>query len=185
MPRKYNKTAKLCGAKRRGTDLTCKKPAGWGTDHNGRGKCKYHGGATPSGPDSANFKHGGYADVFLNDFKAHYDAVADNDTPFELLPEFNAQRAMYRAYVQKVTEQEDGASFEQMGNSIQLADTVINAASKIIKARNDSALTIAEIEFIQAGLRTGIEKYVDADKREDFINHIGSYFPNWSDAGGE
>lgn len=185
MTRKYVKKAPLCGAKRRGTNETCKKPAGWGTDHNGRGRCKYHGGATPSGPQSANFKHGGYADVFLNEYKAHYEAVAENDQPFELLPEFLAQRAMYRAYLKKVTEQEGGASLEEMGNSIQLADTVINAASKIIKARNDSALTIAEVEFIQAGLKSAIEKYVDAEKRQAFINHIGSYFPGWADAGGE
>lgn len=44
-----------CGAKtRRGTP--CKKPAGWGTDHVGIGRCKLHGGATP-------IKHGLYSTV--------------------------------------------------------------------------------------------------------------------------
>lgn len=38
----------LCGAKRRqGEDgATCRRPAGWGTTHVGRGPCKLHGGAT-------------------------------------------------------------------------------------------------------------------------------------------
>lgn len=30
------------------TDGTCTRPAGWGTDHVGIGRCKLHGGSTPS-----------------------------------------------------------------------------------------------------------------------------------------
>lgn len=39
---------KHCGAKTR-TGGTCGKPAGWGTDHLGGGRCKHHGGSTPTG----------------------------------------------------------------------------------------------------------------------------------------
>ena len=34
-----------CGAKNR-SGKPCKRPAGWGTDHAGEGRCKLHGGAT-------------------------------------------------------------------------------------------------------------------------------------------
>ncbi|MGX6605647.1 hypothetical protein ACWKSP_26465 [Micromonosporaceae bacterium Da 78-11] len=40
-----------CGGKRRGADSEgkfCTRPAGWGTDHAGTGRCKLHGGSTPS-----------------------------------------------------------------------------------------------------------------------------------------
>lgn len=40
-----------CGGKRRGQDSEgrpCTRPAGWGTDHAGTGRCKLHGGSTPS-----------------------------------------------------------------------------------------------------------------------------------------
>ena len=41
----------LCGAKsRQGTP--CRRPAGWGTDHPGTGRCKLHGGCSPGGPPS-------------------------------------------------------------------------------------------------------------------------------------
>lgn len=33
-----------CGARRNKTGALCKRPAGWGTDHPGEGKCKLHGG---------------------------------------------------------------------------------------------------------------------------------------------
>lgn len=38
-----------CGAKKRQGEGTCKRPAGWGTDHAGAGRCKLHGGRAPSG----------------------------------------------------------------------------------------------------------------------------------------
>lgn len=38
----------ICGAQRR-TGGTCKMAAGFGTNHLGFGRCKYHGGSTPNG----------------------------------------------------------------------------------------------------------------------------------------
>lgn len=38
----------FCGGKRRGQDGTCEQPAGWGTEHQGTGRCKLHGGCAPS-----------------------------------------------------------------------------------------------------------------------------------------
>jgi hypothetical protein len=44
--------AKRCGAKlKRGG--RCGQVAGWGTDHRGSGRCKMHGGSSPSGRKSA------------------------------------------------------------------------------------------------------------------------------------
>lgn len=41
---------RYCGAKRRQGEPgeTCRRPAGWGTDHVGVGPCKLHGGSTPA-----------------------------------------------------------------------------------------------------------------------------------------
>jgi hypothetical protein len=39
--------SKYCGAKKRQGEGTCTRPAGWGTDHVGIGRCKLHGGRTP------------------------------------------------------------------------------------------------------------------------------------------
>lgn len=37
----------FCDAKKRQGEGTCTRPAGWGTDHVGVGRCKLHGGSTP------------------------------------------------------------------------------------------------------------------------------------------
>lgn len=42
-------TGDPCGARKRQGEGTCALPAGWGTDHAGHGRCKHHGGASPSG----------------------------------------------------------------------------------------------------------------------------------------
>lgn len=45
-------TTPRCGARLRSKaerpDATCRKPAGWGTQHEGIGNCKLHGGGAPS-----------------------------------------------------------------------------------------------------------------------------------------
>jgi hypothetical protein len=38
----------LCGARKKTAEGTCRRPAGWGTDHVGYGSCKLHGGCTPT-----------------------------------------------------------------------------------------------------------------------------------------
>lgn len=37
-----------CGARRLKSDDLCTQPAGWGTDHPGIGRCKLHGGSSPT-----------------------------------------------------------------------------------------------------------------------------------------
>lgn len=49
---KHNKR-NVCGAKRTNKTGTCKLPAGYGTNHLGTGRCKWHGGCS-TGPKVAN-----------------------------------------------------------------------------------------------------------------------------------
>lgn len=47
--RKKGDTDKVCGGSLRSGLGICTKPPGFGTDHLGFGRCRYHGGTTPSG----------------------------------------------------------------------------------------------------------------------------------------
>lgn len=44
---------RVCGARRRRDGEPCQRPAGWGTDHPGIGRCKLHGGSTPDHKQAA------------------------------------------------------------------------------------------------------------------------------------
>lgn len=49
VPARGGRDKSHCGGRKRdGSDGTCTRPAGWGTDHVGIGRCKLHGGNTPS-----------------------------------------------------------------------------------------------------------------------------------------
>ena len=48
MKKKRKRPAKLCGANLTTGPGTCGHSAGWGTEHNGRGRCRKHGGNTPT-----------------------------------------------------------------------------------------------------------------------------------------
>lgn len=63
-----------CGAKNR-TGGTCGKPSGWGTNHVGIGKCRFHGGNTPNGKKSAE-RQRAEADIKAAEAKARR-AVAE------------------------------------------------------------------------------------------------------------
>lgn len=43
----------MCDARKHLNGEPCKRPAGWGTDHPGWGRCKWHGGCSESGRQSA------------------------------------------------------------------------------------------------------------------------------------
>lgn len=48
-PKPPGRDKAYCGCKKRdGSGDTCKRPAGWGTDHPGYGSCKLHGGSMTS-----------------------------------------------------------------------------------------------------------------------------------------
>jgi len=50
MIKRDGKEVKICGAHRRGAEYAiCCHMAGWGTDHSGFGRCKYHGGTRKKG----------------------------------------------------------------------------------------------------------------------------------------
>ncbi len=48
-PSDQPKNTPLCGSKKKQGSGTCKREAGWGTNHPGTGLCKIHGGSSPGG----------------------------------------------------------------------------------------------------------------------------------------
>lgn len=61
--------SRYCGARKRQPahpGERCRRPAGWGTEHPGWGRCKLHGGSTP-------YRHGRYSrvvrELYLPDVK--------------------------------------------------------------------------------------------------------------------
>lgn len=160
---------KVCGAKLRGKKKTCQRSP------MANGRCRLHGGATPSGPASANYKHGRYSDVFRGTMAEKFASVEEK--PLDLLPELAVTRTMLKVYVEKVSGKKS-VSAADVHNVSALAMDTVRIASVIAKIRNEEALTVAELKFVKQGLMMLMEKYVpDPDRRRNFIAELSALIP--------
>lgn len=169
---------KVCGAKLRGKDRTCQKSP------MANGRCRLHGGATPSGPANANYTHGRYADVFKGKLAEKFRQAQGDGKPLDLLPELYVQRSLLAQFIDQVTKKTTPSIIDLKRVSM-LAEDVVRTAATIAKVRNETALTIAEIRFIQTGMLRLLEKYVtDTERRRNFIEELRGLLPQRVDADG-
>lgn len=161
---------KVCGAKLRGKNAYCQKPP-----MKGKRRCRLHGGATPSGPDSPNFKHGRYAEAFKGQMAGKFKQASADEQPLDLLPELAVQRSVLSQYIASRSRSMTATDAERIN---ALATDVVNTTAKIARMRNDEALTATEIRFFQAGILRILEKYVpDPNSRRNFIRELYGIIP--------
>jgi len=146
------------------------------------GRCRLHGGATPSGPDSANFKHGKYARVFQGKLAEKFNLTKDDPTPLDLMSELAVQKAVLEQYIEIVSSKKR-LKLTELQSLSDLTQDVVKTGTMIAKMHNDAALTATEIKFIQIGMTKLLEKYVpDPDKRRSFIEELRRFLPQRDDA---
>ena len=85
-----------CGATARSGD-PCQQPAGFGTDHVGQGRCKFHGGASP-------IRHGRYSAIERPELAALIERYEGDPDPLDLIPELATMRALFDGFVSRYDE---------------------------------------------------------------------------------
>lgn len=90
---------KYCNARTKGVAARsrCRRPAGWGTDHVGQGRCKLHGGATPS-------RHGRYSLIKRERIRDLIEQHATDPAPLDIFPELAALRALFQDFIERYDE---------------------------------------------------------------------------------
>lgn len=161
----------VCGAKNRSGE-PCQRPAGWGTDHVGEGRCKLHGGLTPRGADSPHYKHGAYsryASALRPTVQAHIAALADHD-PVDIVDELQLQRALLLDFIS------DKSSFSAADRELLMrwAEQISRTAERLVRMRNDTAMTAAELKLIAARLADTVARYMpdDEDRQRAFLAEL-------------
>lgn len=161
----------VCGAKLRGKNAYCQKPP------MANGRCRLHGGKTPSGPDSPHFKTGKFAYAFKNQMAKRFAELQNDKNPLDMIADLNVQRTMLDEYVSQATSRKK-VRLSELQNAADMAKDVVKSASTIAQTRQKQAMTAAELKFIQKTMMMLMEKYVpDPDSRRNFIAELVALIP--------
>lgn len=161
----------VCGAKLRGKNAFCQKPP------MANGRCRLHGGTTPSGPDSPHFKTGKWAYAFKNRMAKRFSELQKDKNPLDMIADLNVQRTMLDEYVAQTTGRKK-IRLSDLRNAADMAKDTVKSAAIIAQTRQKNALTLAELRFIQKGMMMLLEKYVpDPDQRRNFIADLTALIP--------
>lgn len=148
----------------------CKKDAVVGST-----KCHIHGGATPKGADSPNLKHGRYSAYLKQSMHDKLNAVRD-ENPLDLLPELEAQRMLFADYLGRFQHGGSPTQFDISAMQSWLND-IGRQVERIVRMKNETALTQAEVQFLMARVMELIGKYVDPDKQPAFVAEFAASIP--------
>lgn len=165
-----------CGAKTR-AGSPCLQPAGWGTEHVGSGRCKLHGGNGGRPPI-----HGRYATVLKGRLREKFELLNTDEDPLNILPELQVQRTLLMDYLGRFEE-----GMVVTGESLKiisdLSNDVVNTATKIVKTRNEMALTAVEVKFLQAGIIALLDEFIpDPDRKRAFVARLAALIPSTHNA---
>ncbi len=152
-----------CGANAKQSKKPCKRPAGWGTDHPGEGRCKLHGGSS-TGPKTAqgrlkvalaHTKHGKYSKLLQNsmDKSKYYREIAENLLPeFELDPASAAAQVRLDTLIKLMSRMQYLTYLDvPLDNVSSIARTILEILSELESGEDEKAPTsITEIEAIVA-----------------------------------
>jgi len=128
-----------CDATNRNGD-PCGLPAGWGTDHVGKGRCKLHGGASPTGKDNPAFEHGLFSDHLSEEDRATVDALDEYDDDEKLDELINWRLARLRRYLREMSDEDELSFWDAFREVVDAADEVsddeIRALARMLDANN-------------------------------------------------
>lgn len=149
----------ICGADNRDGD-PCGLPAGWGTDHPGEGRCKHHGGNA-----GRPIKHGRYSTQKTN-LQEKLDQYRTEDDPSDLWEELALLRALLQDHL-------DGPDLDA-GIVVTLVKEIRKTLDTINKIMSRTALTSAEVEYLQAAVADVIRSYVPDRNRDEALDALRS-----------
>lgn len=155
-----------CDSPRRQKEGTCTRPAGWGTPHPGHGRCKLHGGSTPShiaaaqrtmARDAANAygipRHIDPADGLIEEYWRTAGIVAGLEAKVRSIPEDELIWGVTETTV--FPESEDG----NRGGRVTKSKAVPNIWLKLFNEERDRFAKLG-LEIIRLGLEARRDEYI-------------------------
>jgi hypothetical protein len=156
-----DRNSDICGAETR-DGSPCQRPAGWGTDGE-TGRCKHHGGNAGRKP-----KHGRYAAERSESLQAKIKEYREDANPAEMWDEL----AVLRGVLQEWLADMDAVTEDNVSVLLDLQNSIRRTLDTINKIRSRTALTAAEVEYLQARVADLFQSYVPPDERDDALAEL-------------
>jgi hypothetical protein len=163
----------VCGAmKRQEPKHPCTRPAGWGTEHPGLGRCKLHGGR---GQLAGQLSKGGrWSRLTVPRIRNLVDAHNADGDPLNPLPELALARSLLEDYVERYSqfqdallqwaENPDGTSKPvralDLSKAIEYLDTISKMVARVEAARNANAISRKDLLRILTEMARSVEARV-------------------------
>lgn len=156
----------VCGGRtRRGTK--CQRPAGWGTDHVGEGRCKLHGGNA-----GRPIIHGRYSLKHRQSLAEKQRLFLADPEPGNLTSELALTRALLQDYLDRFPD-DIPLSMDDITHILGMIESVSKLVERISRILNSTALTQAEVQFLLARFTDLMVTYIDdPGKRERFMGEL-------------
>lgn len=127
-----------------------------------------HGGMTPKGVDSPQYKTGRYSKYINPKFQEKIDELGNYDL-LDLADELQAQRMLIAEYMGRF---QNGYPLQEqnIGAIISWLNSIGVMVERMMKIRNETALTGAEIAHLKMRTAELVTKYIDdPEKRRQFV----------------
>jgi hypothetical protein len=164
-PMPMNDDAKRCTATAKSTGERCKNSAVEGWD-----VCRFHGAGSPKNGTTggAPVKHGRYSAKRKESLQEKIEAFREEDNPGELWEEL----ALLRAVLQEWLGEVEAIDPETVGVILDLQDSIRRTLDTLNKIQTRTALTQAEMEYLQARIADVFKSYVPEDRRDEALNAL-------------
>jgi hypothetical protein len=164
-PMPTNDSAQQCTATAKSTGERCQNPAVEGWD-----VCRFHGAGSPKNETTggAPVKHGRYSAKRRESLQEKLQEYREEDDPAELWEELALLRAVLQEWLGEVEEIDP----ETVGVILDLQGSIRRTLDTINKIKTRSALTAAEVEYLQAKVADLFKTYVPRENRDDALNEL-------------
>lgn len=147
-----------CGAKTRTSGEPCKNPA------LGNGRCRFHGGRA-----GRPVVHGRYSAAHAAKLTERIEAHREDERPKDLSDEVALLRALLSDLLDRFTRSPNATESDAIGDMV---DRIARVAEKWARIDNQTALTAAEVQYLQSRIVDIALKYVPAERREAFASEL-------------
>lgn len=157
--------AKQCTATAKSTGERCQNPAVTGWD-----VCRMHGAGTPTNETTGGAPptHGRYAAKRRESLQEKIREYREEETPAELWEELALLRAVLQEWLSDLEE----IDRDTVDVILDLQNSIRRTLDTINKIQTRTALTQAEVEYLQARIADVFKSYVPREKRDDALNEL-------------